>query len=175
MITLTLSFFVQGPFWILNFKMNSSDNELRIKTCQSSCQLCAGWLQNVVKVEGLIDEGSTICVFTFLNFNPRTLNFERKYWEQSSCTIIIFIKPRFYSCPALWVLHPLCQLLSKLSVNRAHICHKYHILYLWRKNCHVCHNLRAFMWRKMEAKKYNCGEKMTNRRSASGCSMAPLV
>ena len=105
----------------------------RFKICKSSLQLCVAWPQNVVKVEGLIDEGSTICVFTFLNFNPRTLNFERKYWEQSSCTIIIFIKPRFYSCPALWVLHPLCQLLSKLSVNRAHICHKYHILYLWRQ------------------------------------------
>ena len=57
------------------------------------------WPQNEVKVEGSIDEGSTICVFTFLNFNPRTLNFERKYWEQLSCTINIFIKPRFYrSC-----------------------------------------------------------------------------
>ena len=66
MITLTLSFFVQGPFWILNFKMNSSDNELRIKTCQSSCQLCAGWPQNVVKVEGLIDEGNTICLLTIM-------------------------------------------------------------------------------------------------------------
>ena len=52
--------------------------------------------------------------------------------------------------------------------GRAHICQKYHKLYLWTKNCHVakfweilekfgeiwgnlgrfCHNLRAFMWRK---------------------------
>ena len=64
------------------------------------------------------------------------------------------------------------------SVSRAHICHKYHKLYLWRKNCHVekfwemlrnfgrfCHNLRAFIWRKIEPKKYTCREKMTNMRS----------
>ena len=31
------------------------------------------------------------------------------------------IKPRFYCCPALWVPHPLCQLLSKLSVNISHL------------------------------------------------------
>ena len=30
-----------------------------------------------------------------------------------------------------------------------------------------CHNLRAFMWRKIEPKKYICGEKMTNMRSAT--------
>ena len=29
-----------------------------------------------------------------------------------------------------------------------------------------CHNLCAFMWRKIEPKKYICGEKMTNMRSA---------
>ena len=72
--------------------------------------------------------------------------------------------------------------------GRAHICHKYHKLYLWRKNCHVekfgeildkfweiwgnfgrfCHNLHAFMWRKIEPKKYICGEKMKNMRSVSG-------
>ena len=28
-----------------------------------------------------------------------------------------------------------------------------------------CHNLRAFMWRKIEPKKYICGEKMTIMRS----------
>ena len=60
-------------------------------------------------------------------------------------------------------------------LTRAHICHKYHKLYLWRKNCHVekflgnfgkfwrnfgeilekfCHNFRAFMWRKIKPKKY---------------------
>ena len=27
-----------------------------------------------------------------------------------------------------------------------------------------CHNLRAFMWRNIEPKKYICGEKMTNLR-----------
>ena len=27
-----------------------------------------------------------------------------------------------------------------------------------------CHNLRAFMWRKIEPKMYICGEKMTNMR-----------
>ena len=58
--------FIQDPFQIPNSKMNCSDNELRIKTCQSSCQLCAGWPQNVVKVEGLIDEGNTICVLTIM-------------------------------------------------------------------------------------------------------------
>ena len=93
----------------------------RFKICKSSHQLCVAWPQNEVKVQGLIDEGNAICVFTFLYFNPRTLNFERKYWEQLSCTINIFIKPRFYCCPALWVLHPLCQLLSKLSVNISHL------------------------------------------------------
>ena len=46
----------------------------RFKICKSSLQLCVAWPQNEVKVEGLIDEGSTICVFTFLNFNPRTFN-----------------------------------------------------------------------------------------------------
>ena len=30
-----------------------------------------------------------------------------------------------------------------------------------------CHNLRAFMWRKIEPKKYICGEKMTNMRCVS--------
>ena len=30
-----------------------------------------------------------------------------------------------------------------------------------------CQNLRDFMWRKIEPKKYICGEKMTNMRSAS--------
>ena len=28
-----------------------------------------------------------------------------------------------------------------------------------------CHNLRAFIWRKIEPKKYICGEKLTNMRS----------
>ena len=28
-----------------------------------------------------------------------------------------------------------------------------------------CHNLRAFIWRKIEPEKYICGEKMTNMRS----------
>ena len=84
-----------------------------------------------------------------------------------------------------------------MEASRAHICHKYHKLYLWRRNCHVekfweifgkiweifrnfgkyweslgdvgrfCHTLRAFMWRKIEPKKYICGEKMTNMRSGS--------
>ena len=49
--------------------MNWSDNELRIKTCQSSRQLWAGWPQNVVKVEGLIDERNTICGFTIIFSN----------------------------------------------------------------------------------------------------------
>ena len=31
----------------------------------------------------------------------------------------------------------------------------------------ICHNLRPFMWRKIERKKYICGEKMTNMRSVS--------
>ena len=26
---------------------------------------------------------------------------------------------------------------AQLQLDRAHICHKYHKLYLWRKNCHV--------------------------------------
>ena len=30
----------------------------------------------------------------------------------------------------------------------------------------ICHNIRASMWRKIEPKKYICGEKMTNMRSA---------
>ena len=67
------------------------------------------------------------------------------------------------------------------EAGRAHICHKYHKLYLWRKIVmwrnfgkfweilrlfgRFCHNLRAFMWRKIEPKKYICGEKMTNMRS----------
>ena len=61
--------------------------------------------------------------------------------------------------------------------RRAHVCHEYHELYSWRKNCHVekfweilekfwrnfgkfgeilrnlgkfCHNFRTFMWRKIE-------------------------
>ena len=62
-----------------------------------------------------------LCLWQCLYFNPQTLNFERKYWEQLSCPINIFIKPRFYCCPALWVPHPLCQLLSKLSVNISHL------------------------------------------------------
>ena len=73
------------------------------------------------------------------------------------------------------------------SIHRANICHKYHKLYLWRKNFHVeifweileqfweilenfrrfFYNLRAFMWRKIEPKMYICGEKMTNMRSES--------
>ena len=32
--------------------------------------------------------------------------------------------------------------------------------FFWR----FCHNLRAVMWRKIEPKKYICGEKMTNMR-----------
>ena len=39
----------------------------RFKICKSSHQLCVAWPQNEVKVEGSIDEGSTICVFTFLS------------------------------------------------------------------------------------------------------------
>ena len=50
---------------------------------------------------------------------------------------------------------------------------------MWRKNCYMekfwkilgnfgrfCHNLPAFMWRKIEPKKFICGEKMTNMSSA---------
>ena len=56
--------------------------------------------------------------------------------------------------------------------GRPDIWHEYQELYSWRKNCHVekfweilrnfgrfCHNLHAFMWRKIEPKKYICGEK----------------
>ena len=36
--------------------------------------------------------------------------------------------------------------------TRAHICHKYHKLYLQRNFGTFCHNFRAFMWRKIEPK-----------------------
>ena len=90
-------------------------------------------------------------------------------------------RARFIFSPKVFITHPFS--------TRAHICHEYHKLYLWRKKCHVekfwenlrnfgkfweilrnfgrfCHNLHAFMWRKIEPKKYICGEKMTNMRSA---------
>ena len=52
---------------------------------------------------------------------------------------------------------------KKGKITRAHICHKYHkILENFGR---FCYNLRAFMWRKIEPKKYICGEKMTNMRS----------
>ena len=35
----------------------------------------------------------------------------------------------------------------------------------WEIFGRFCYNLRAFMWRKIEPKKYICGEKMTNMRS----------
>ena len=41
-----------------------------------------------------------------------------------------------------------------------------------RKFVRFCHNLRAFMWRKIEPKKYICGEKMTNMRSTPGLRCA---
>ena len=37
---------------------------------------------------------------------------------------------------------------------------------MWRNFGRFCHNLRAFMWRKIEPKKYICGEKMTHMKSA---------
>ena len=37
-----------------------------------------------------------------------------------------------------------------------------------------CHNLRAFMWRKIKPKKYICGEKMTNMRSATKLTLLHL-
>ena len=36
----------------------------------------------------------------------------------------------------------------------------------FRKFWEILHNLRTFIWRKIEPKKYICGEKMTNMRSA---------
>ena len=70
-------------------------------------------------------------------------------------------------------------------MSRAHICHKYHKLYLWRKNCHVEKFWQNFgkFWEIIEkfwgnfaiiytlscgknwTQKYICGEKMTNMRS----------
>ena len=38
-----------------------------------------------------------------------------------------------------------------------------------------CHNLLAFMWRKIEPKKYICGERMTNMRSARPWPVWQLV
>ena len=46
-----------------------------------------------------------------------------------------------------------------------HICGEK--IVMWRNFGRFCHSSRAFMWRKIEPKKYICGEKMTNIRSAS--------
>ena len=46
---------------------------------------------------------------------------------------------------------------------------------MWRnfgKFSEFCHNLPAFMWRKIEPKKYICGEKMTIMRSGSVSQVA---
>ena len=82
----------------------------------------------------------------------------------SPCIVLYFIKGVFCSVSGGegdW----LCNV-------RAHICHKYHKLYFWRKNCHVKKFLRNFekFWEilpqftrfhveKIEPKKYICGEK----------------
>ena len=75
-----------------------------------------------------------------------------------------------------------------LWASRAHICHKYHKLYLWRKNCHV-----GVFWKKnweflrdfatiyalsclgtLSPKSIFVEKKMTNMRSASE-SERPLI
>ena len=54
---------------------------------------------------------------------------------------------------------------------------KFHVEKFWeilRNFGRFCHNLRAFMWKKIGPKKYICGEKMTNMRSGIGLYWAAL-
>ena len=72
--------------------------------------------------------------------------------------------------------------------SRAHICHKYHKLYLWRKNCHVekfwkkigkfweiLPQFTRFHLEKNWAQKVHLWRKMTNMRSCLGKTTLPLL
>ena len=123
------------------------------------------WLGLGVKMKAAEELRTCSAGKTFYTFNEAAAT-SRHTPQSLRLAIFLFLRFRKGHLENLsWLMKTELIIVTKITNITNYICGEK--IVMWRNFGRFCHNLRAFMWRKIEPKKYICGEKNTNIRSES--------
>ena len=121
------------------------------------------WLGLGVKMKAAEELRTCSAGKTFYTFNEAAAT-SRHTPQSLRLAIFLFLRFRKGHLENLsWLMKTELIIVTKITNITNYICGEK--IVMWRNFGRFCHNLRAFMWRKIEPKKYSCVEKMTNMRS----------